>query len=909
MNGNVDFYSYWGKAHACENNRWVYHLLVYHCLDVASVGEIWLKKNSQFIEDISNFCGISIKTIREWLLLFIALHDVGKFSIGFQNLCPDILEELQGYKDLNIPYKIRHDQTGYCFYQNYLFEQLYQDNFERHIQKKISLKEFFDLFAFIAFGHHGIPPKNEETDCVMPAVVNEFFKDLFNLFISDDAIEEVISLFQLEKIRRKEKVAALREHTWQLAGFVTLCDWIASGDDIFGYSADRMNLDSYFSGACIKADTAIDKAGVVSLPISKVQGISRLFPQYVSSPTPLQAFCDRVSVKKEPQLWILEDLTGAGKTEAALILASRLLYEGNGTGCYIALPTMATSNAMYERMTKVYSYLYEDNCRPSLVLCHGARHLSETYQKSYKENFSTITFMKESGDEDRNEGGAHCSQWLADSSKKALLADVGVGTIDQLLLAGLPVRYQSLRAFGMGQKVLIIDEVHAFDAYMLRLLESIIAAQAAFGGSVILLSATLPFSVREKLCTAFLEGIKIDTPILLQEKGFPLVTAVTASNVLEQPVNARFCLNRTVEISFCEAVEDIYLLIEEYQNKGQCVCWIRNTVSDILTAYNELQKRGIDRIGVFHSRFALHDRLTIENRICKQFGKKSTPEYREGQILLATQVVEQSLDLDFDIMISDLAPVDLLIQRAGRLHRHERGQRESPVFYIHIPPDTDYPTADWYAESFPHARWVYRDTAILWRTKEILKQHRRFNMPEDTRYLIESVYGEDSELDVPQVFFKSEDEAWADKMSKSSIADFNRLRFEYGYSRKSNDYGKWEKEEIVSTRLSDKTRMLYLCKWENDELLPLYEDERYPWDLSSLTIREAILSTGQYGSEVQNSIIILQRKKGIVSDSVFLIFKDGEIVTACYDKNNHAVNVKYSQDKGLLIESKEDHLE
>ena len=212
----------------------------------------------------------------------------------------------------------------------------------------------------------------------------------------------------------------------------------------------------------MRAVQAVKRAEIVPATLSKVHGMKQLFPQFADTPTPLQQFCNETTITGKPQLWILEDVTGAGKTEAALTLASRILGKGNGTGCFVALPTMATSNAMYERMVEVYSLLYETESHPSLTLSHGSRHLSDTFRSS----FESIPHKGTIFDEKIDEGKAHCSQWLADSSKRALLADVGVGTIDQILLAGLPVRYQSLRAFGMSQKVLIIDEVHSFDAYM-----------------------------------------------------------------------------------------------------------------------------------------------------------------------------------------------------------------------------------------------------------------------------------------------------------------------------------------------------------------------------------------------------------------------------------------------------------
>ncbi|MCK5199546.1 MAG: CRISPR-associated helicase Cas3', partial [Spirochaetales bacterium] len=454
------------------------------------------------------------------------------------------------------------------------------------------------------------------------------------------------------------------------------------------------------------------------------------------------------------------------------------LGEGNGTGCFVALPTMATSNAMYERMAEVYASLYKPDSHPSLTLSHGSRHLSEAFRNS----FESLPHEGVIYDEKSDEGKAHRSQWLADSSKKALLADVGVGTIDQVLLAGLPVRYQSLRAFGMSQKVLIVDEVHAFDAYMLRLLENIITAQAAFGGSVILLSATLPFLVREKFCNAFSSGLGFCTVSLDDRNSFPVVTSVTAQNgVTEQAVETRKSVTREVIVDFCEAIEDVYVLIEQSVDEGKCVCWIRNTITDVTTSFEELQGRGVENLDMFHSRFALNDRLSIEKRVLARFGKSSNPDERRSHVLVASQVVEQSLDLDFDVMISDLAPIDLLIQRAGRLHRHERGKRDKPVFYVHIPKDTDNPTAEWYADTFPTAKWVYRDTALLWRTKEILKQQKRLKMPEEARLLIESVYGDEETIKVPDVFNSSEDEAWGKKMADKSYAEFNKLNFDKGY--------------------------------------------------------------------------------------------------------------------------------
>ena len=821
--------NYWGKARKLEDGSYDYHLLVYHCLDVAAVGKLWLEKSHAFLKKAANASGLSVKAFMEWFLFFLALHDIGKFRLSFQNLCPSILKILQGRDNVKLPYSVRHDQLGYDLYEEYIFDILFNTFFKG--LKSIPLKEYFDIFAFSSFGHHGLPPKSCRV-CKNLKVIEEYIDTVSQFFLSKKSIEEIKSIFLLSKSERYAQIEGFKLFSWQLAGLTTLCDWIASGDDSFVFCSNEKELDEYFRTACKNAELAIASAEIVSTPISKIQGMNRLFPKFSLSPTPLQKFCNETPVNGKAQLWILEDVTGAGKTEAALTLASRILGAGGGTGCFVALPTMATSNAMYERMAEVYHRLYEDGTRPSLTLSHGSRHMSETFRSSYSDSLNNLSHLGEVSDEDIDEGQAHCSQWLADSSKKALLADVGVGTIDQILLAGLPVRYQSLRAFGMSQKVLIIDEVHSFDAYMLRLLENIISAQAAFGGSVILLSATIPFLVRERFCEVFTKGLDSGAFFLEEKKGFPLVTSVTNEGILETNVNTRSSVARSVSVEFYESVEDVYLLIEESIQACQCVCWIRNTISDVAASYEELTIRGIKKLDMFHSRFALKDRLEIEKRVLKHFRIKSKQEEREGQILIASQVVEQSLDLDFDVMISDLAPVDLLIQRAGRLHRHEREGRTDPVFYVYTPADCENPSSEWYAEAFSNARWVYKDTAMLWRTKEILKRRKKLKMPDEARLLIDSVYGEEA-LEVPDVFVNSEDKVWSQQMADKSLADFNQLVFKHGYSSLA---GHWDKEERVSTRLSDETNTIYLCRWDGEQIHPFYRDSRFSWDISFISV-------------------------------------------------------------------------
>ena len=392
----------------------------------------------------------------------------------------------------------------------------------------------------------------------------------------------------------------------------------------------------------------------------------------------MQEYAINEPLNDKPQLFILEDVTGAGKTEAALILTHRLLSAGLADGLYVALPTMATANAMYQRVGKVYRRFYESSDLPSLILAHGARDLSDLFHESVflSEHQAADLNYKEGHDEREQElsAAAYCSAWLADNRKKALLADVGVGTLDQALLAVLPARHQSLRLLGLGRKVLLVDEVHAYDSYMQKLLDALLEMHARQGGSVILLSATLPQTMRENLVEAFHCGLGDETPEIRSD-AYPLATHSPTAGECEKHIDTREEAKRTVMVKQLDAEYAIAEHIHQAVSNGQCVCWIRNTVKAARESHRTLaqsQWMNKNHLHLFHSRFAMVDRIKIEEKTLKRFGDESNHEDRKGQVLIATQVVEQSLDLDFDVLITDLAPIDLIIQRAGRLRRHIR---------------------------------------------------------------------------------------------------------------------------------------------------------------------------------------------------------------------------------------------
>lgn len=908
-------YQYWGKAAKNEDGKYDYHLLVYHCLDVAAVGEILISEYITNKKDYLENNLLTRDTLKSLYLFFLCNHDLGKFFIVFQNIIKELLLKLQN-KTSKLKYEgknKRHDQLGWNAYFDFVREFIIENVFIDEVNSRV--EGLLDVFAHINFGHHGVPPKEGSNSIELDLVKNDrlaicsFIKESSKLFLSDHVIEEIIAFSEQDRNRRKEFLLLLKQFSWELAGISVLSDWLASGN---GESLvkEEIQLNEYYEKyAKPRAISAVKKAGILRSNPANEKGFSNLFPDFLHTPTPLQRYCDDVFLHKQPQLWILEDVTGSGKTEAALTLVSRLLNMGLGNGCFIALPTMATSNAMYERMENVYHLLFDEKELPSLVLSHGARHLSKKFRESYRDIAEQDTTHLNTAFYENNQ--IHCSTWIADSNKKALLADVGVGTIDQTLMAILPVRYQSLRRAGMSRKILIFDEVHSFDAYTLYLLEKVLIAHASTGGSAILLSATLPRKVRTNFINAYQKGFKTSHSEIPVENQYPLATNYSKDyGISEMHMETRKEVKRFVRVLMPESLDDVVDIITKAVKAEQCVCWIRNTINDILDAY-EILKFIIpdEKLDIFHSRFVLGDRIDIESKVLNLFGKKSGPDERKGRLLLASQVVEQSLDLDFDVLITDLAPIDLIIQRAGRLHRHlrnnvgecikefEESDRSAPTLYVHIPPEEKKPTAKWFSSYFNGASYVYEDTAMLWRTKEILKREGAIRMPDDARLLVEGVYS-DEVLEVPSCFLESENKSWSKAMAKSNLGSFNTLQFDVGYCNSSSFM--WNEDEGVPTRLGDKQTNYYLCRKENDKLVPLIQSE-FSWEMSCIRLRTSMISEIDFSNEIQVMIERMKTEKQVFKFSEFIVFS-GEKQVNAIDKQGNNLLITYNNKFGLKIE-------
>jgi CRISPR-associated endonuclease/helicase Cas3 len=426
-----------------------------------------------------------------------------------------------------------------------------------------------------------------------------------------------------------------------------------------------------------------------------------------------------------------------------------------------------------------------------------------------------------------------------------------VCTLDQALLSVLPTRHQSLRLLGLGRKILLVDEVHAYDPYMQKLLYALLEAQARQGGSVILLSATLPQVMRQNLVTAFHSGLAQEAPQLNTSPAYPLITHTPTPNAedIETSIDTRAEVKRTVKIHRLANETDVFETIRTNIAAGHCVCWIRNTVKAARLAYQTLLNVGLtaEQVSLFHSRFAMQDRQIIEQATLAKFGKASTQSLRQGQVLIATQVVEQSLDLDFDVLITDLAPIDLIIQRAGRLRRHIRDcygnplqqegaqdERGTPVLYLHTPEPLETADANWLKPDHKGTQSIYPHLGQLWLTAHTLLNKGQWTMPIDARYLIDSVYS--PEAIYPKALEIQSINAEVTAKSQESMADFNVLKLHKGYTRLSGD---WDEDIRIPTRLTEQeTVSVALVILENNQLKPYATAEHFAWDLSTIKLPE-----------------------------------------------------------------------
>lgn len=523
-----------------------------------------------------------------------------------------------------------------------------------------------------------------------------------------------------------------------ISGMLVTADWIASNTTYFPLiSADQKGE---FGDYPKRIENAWTTIGFPNMWESKARfGLDdeAFKERFGFLPNPTQA--DIISTATDAEssgIYIIEAPMGLGKTEAALALSEILAARAGAGGMFFGMPTQATSNGIFPRLEKWAGGLAEDEqTLLAIKLAHGNAALNEDYRELFT-GHSNLNIESDSG--------LIVHDWFS-GRKQTLLSDFVIGTVDQLLMAALKQKHVMLKHFGLSGKVVVVDECHAYDAYMSQYLDMAIKWLGIYKVPVIILSATLPEKRRAELIEAYTDSEKrrakhteahVDKTIADEawkhSLAYPLLT-YTENNAVKQKALAFDGENK--EVSVRRIIRDEVAATAGYAvERGGCVGVIVNTVRKAQEIAAELQSAFPKaEVIIMHAQFIMTDRAKREEQILKRVGKHSTPESRRRLIIVGTQVLEQSLDLDFDLMITELCPMDLLLQRTGRLHRHNRvrpqGLETASCFVLD---ETD--------DSFDSGSAAIYGEWLLMRTRALLPN--KLTIPSDIPLLVQQTYDE-----------------------------------------------------------------------------------------------------------------------------------------------------------------------
>lgn len=713
----------WAKTSKVDGVAW--HPLVLHMLDAASSADAILAREPEVTRvRMAAILGMTWKDARPWLLLLVACHDLGKACPGFQCKWPEA--PMTG---LRLP-RSPNTSINHAFVSQIALTELLR---ERHWPEELA-----ELVADAVGCHHG--------DRASPITLNNLSGD--ERAIGRDEwtqtrrglVEVLLEVFIPTMIPTKQALSG--PDFMLLAGLTSFADWIGSNEDwfSFGTPGDCEDLQGWFQKRRAHADQAMTAIGwEPRIPLSPET--KSFYQVFQFAPRPLQqAVADALSNVEKPIIMLVEAPMGEGKTEAAFFAHLELQRRFGHRGLYVALPTKATGNAMFKRTIK-FMRGQGANRKLDLQLLHGATLLNDTFQN-----------LRLSGIHDKKNGGEiRAGEWFT-HKKRALLSEYGVGTVDQALLPILPVRHNFVRLWGLANRVVVFDEIHAYDTYTGTLLIHLLRWLLALGSSVVLLTATLPPSIRRKLAHV------VDASLPEQEAKYPRLSVFHPGAIEQKHFEADPARRRVLRLrGIPPDLPGMRSALEEHLAGGGMGLALVNTVQRAQELYRlfpegEVLEREGQRVGkrlsdgtevfLFHARFPADRRQKREDHALEAFGESGNREGRK--ILIATQVAEQSLDLDFDLMATDLAPIDLILQRAGRLWRHTRGPRPVPEPILLVAGLTgNEPPA------FGKPLWwgaVYRESLLLL-TWILLRDRQNLTLPDEIDALVQKVYEES--VDIP----------------------------------------------------------------------------------------------------------------------------------------------------------------
>ena len=716
------------------------------------------------------------------LAMFIgAIHDIGKATPAFQ-----IQRGFQNSEDLDLLLMEKLEREGFSGIKDLELTDRGKTPHAYAGEVICRLAGINRGIASIIGAHHGVPMKeNYSLTSYVEAYTANFYqeeKEDSPICKKWKATQEELLSWALESCGYKnvEDLPRCPKPTQLLlSGLLIMADWIASNEEYFPLFSLQNEVDHELDDATVnqedrkKEETQISER-VESAWLKWTQNqtweATQLFDAKQSYQNSFhfmpRDFQEKVFTEiagaEDIGLVILEAPMGCGKTEAALMTAEQLAGKQQCAGVFFGLPTQASSNGIFPRVESWVDSLGQENQEKlSLRLSHGKAALNEEFQ-SLSRNCSEGIDLD--GEKTKY---VYVNEWFS-GRKKAMLDDFIVGTVDHLLLMALKQKHLMLRHLGFSKKVVIIDEVHAYDAYMGQYLYMVLQWLGAYRVPTIILSATLPIERRKDLMKYYLKGRGIKEKDIgnfdfLKTESYPLLTFSKGSEVesfsdFQEEKEKKVTLYQLEEENLVDTVKSL-------GKNGAVIGIIVNTVGraqritkDLLEAFPE------EEVHLLHSRFIDTDRIKKEEELLKKIGKNA--ERPKRFIVVGTQVIEQSLDIDFDLMISDLCPVDLLIQRIGRLHRHKierpKEHSEAKLYLMGTSENLDFETG---------ARRVYGDYLLI---KTQCALGNSISIPKDISPLVQEVYGDKDPSLAPDLLKKYEES----KKKQKEILDKQKRKAE-----------------------------------------------------------------------------------------------------------------------------------
>ena len=803
-NDSNNIFIFWAKTTDDKNNPQrenAFHPLVCHLIDVATAAEaIWVNVLTDTQKHrLAKPFGLESELAKAGKLFsfFIGLHDLGKCSPPFtlrgkneSNKYTRTLYELYKKTEFDLPTFPKASEARHEFVTSIVLPPILENRFgfPRKLAESVS-----DIIG----GHHGnFPTTGFQTENKLLDAVcgTEVWRQAQIEFV-----EVLADLLQIERNLPSLENKKFDNATAMIfAGFVTAADWIGSSEFFKCEIADSTqiasdpnfppDLNEYLKKSKQQANDALKKLGWLNwVSVTPEKTFEKLFPLLKPKrhlQTVAVEIANDIRAAASPGIVVIEEEMGMGKTETAMYLADVFNAVLKQRGIYFALPTQATSNQMFGRVKDFLEHKHAgEKANVQLLLQHGHASLSEEFAENV-EDFKKLYAIFDESETRQDFANVVAAEWFT-YKKRGLFVPFGVGTIDQILLGVLQVKHVFVRLFGLAHKTIIIDEVHAYDAYMSTLLERLLEWLAALGSPVIILSATLPRNRRDALVKAYLKGLgqKFEDADKLQSSGdgdkYPRISYATAmtpdKNFKIRHLGFANRSSKRLRLEWKNKDNFAAELKEKLEETGGCVAIICNTVAAAQATYAQLAEdeffRGeaddrLPKLDLLHARFRFKDRNEREKRALLRFGKKGekvslkengkTAEKEVMRpafaVLVATQIIEQSLDLDFDLMISELAPADLLLQRSGRLHRHDQPERKlyknAPTLWL-LKPETDENGDLIIKNNLPDfgLSGVVYDKHILLRSWLKLRDCSEISIPNDIENLIEDVYDAEKRFD------------------------------------------------------------------------------------------------------------------------------------------------------------------